>query len=96
MTDKQKKTYDSCLEKVDELYDLSFSHEDDVLQKCILTVRNNVYSLYSLVVDLKREVARLNNTVDVAAEKILNYQLVQDELANSLRRLKAEKRSDVE
>ena len=96
MTDKQKKAYDSCLEKVDELYDLSFSHEDDVLQKCILTVRNNVYSLYSLVVDLKREVARLNNTVDVAAEKILNYQLVQDELANSLRRLQAEKRSDIE
>jgi hypothetical protein len=96
MTDKQKKAYDSCLERVDELYDLSFSHEDDVLQKCILTVRNNVYSLYSLVVDLKREVARLNNTVDVAAEKILNYQLVQDELANSLRRLQAEKRSDIE
>ena len=96
MTDKQKKAYDSCLEKVDELYDLSFSHEDDVLQKCILTVRNNVYSLYSLVVDLKREVARLNNTVDVAAEKILNYQLVQDELANSLRRLQAEKRSGIE
>ena len=96
MTDKQKKAYDSCLERVDELYDLSFSHEDDVLQKCILTVRNNVYSLYSLVVDLKREVARLNNTVDVAAEKILNYQLVQDELANSLRRLQAEKRSGIE
>lgn len=96
MTDKQKKAYDSCLERVDELYDLSFSHEDDVLQKCILTVRNNVYSLYSLVVDLKREIARLNNTVDVAAEKILNYQLVQDELANSLRRLQAEKRSGIE
>ena len=96
MTDKQKKAYDSCLERVDELYDLSFSHEDDVLQKCILTVRNNVYSLYSLIGDLKKEVVRLSNTVDVAAEKILNYQLVQDELANSLRRLKAEKRSDVE
>lgn len=96
MTDKQKKAYDSCLERVDELYDLSFSHEDDVLQKCILTVRNNVYSLYSLIGDLKKEVAHLNNTVDVAAEKILNYQLVQDELANSLRRLKAEKRSDIE
>lgn len=96
MTDKQKKAYDSCLERVDELYDLSFSHEDDVLQKCILAVRNNVYSLYSLIGDLKKEVVRLSNTVDVAAEKILNYQLVQDELANSLRRLKAEKRSDVE